>query len=84
MKPRSSAPGDKNIVGANTLRIRKEKNLKQKDLLARMQIQGIEISATGLSQLEGQYRKATDFEILAISESLNVDVMELLRRDILE
>ncbi|MDR2599860.1 MAG: helix-turn-helix domain-containing protein [Oscillospiraceae bacterium] len=84
MKPRSSKPGDKNMIGANIVRIRKEKNLKQKDLLARLQTKGIEISATGLSQLEGQYRKATDYELLAVSESLHVDFSDLLRRDVVE
>ena len=77
MKLRSREIGKENIVGANIVRIRNEKRIKQKDLLAQLQVRGFSMSATSLSRLEGQHRKAYDREILAIAEILNVDIKDL-------
>ena len=81
MKPRSREPGNKNIIGAKIVEIREAKGMKQKDLLSKMQILGTDMSATSLSQLEGQYRAAKDTEILAVSEALGVEITELLNYD---
>jgi len=52
--------------------------MKQKGLLAKLQTNGLDISATSLSRLEGQYRVATNIEVLAVAEALNTDVYHLL------
>ena len=52
--------------------------MKQKELLVQLQVRGIDISASALSKLEGQVRIATDIELLAISNILNVPVETLL------
>ena len=52
--------------------------MKQKDLLALLQIRGIDLNASGLSKLEGQLRGVTDYELKAIAESLNVSLEWLL------
>ena len=82
MKPRSREPGNKNIIGSNIVKIRKSKGIKQKDLLIKLQVSGRDMNPTSLSQLEGQYRLASDIEVMAVAEALEVDVMELLRRDL--
>lgn len=84
MKPRKNELGDKNVIGAKVTRIRNTKRLKQKDLLTKLQVCGMEISSTGLSRLEGQYRRVTDYEILAVAEALDIDLNELLRDDVIE
>ena len=38
----------------------------------------MDLSASGLSKLEGQLRYVTDFELLAFAEILNVSVQWLL------
>ena len=78
MKPRSQMLGKMNMIGATIVKIRVSKGIKQKDLLAQLQLAGIEISATSLSRLEGQHRIASDFEVVAISAALDIDVRELL------
>lgn len=78
MRIRKQALGDRNIIGAKIESIRKEKGLKQKDLLAKLEIRGIELDASGLSKLEGQIRCVTDKELLALAQELDVSIDWLL------
>ncbi|EJF40966.1 toxin-antitoxin system, antitoxin component, Xre domain protein [Clostridium sp. MSTE9] len=55
--------------------------MKQKELLAQLQVNGIDMNASGLSKLEGQIRYVTDFELVALSNILNVSVDWLLGRE---
>ena len=77
MKIRKKAYGIANMVGKNIERIRKEKGIKQKDFIARMQVLGCDINPTSYSKLEGQVRSATDKEIYIISQILNVPMEKL-------
>ncbi|MBQ7288925.1 MAG: helix-turn-helix transcriptional regulator [Clostridia bacterium] len=72
LKIRKQECGNCNIVGKNIERIRKEKGIKQKDFISKMQIMGCDINPTSYSKLEGQVRMATDKEIYAIAKILNV------------
>lgn len=77
MKTRSQIYGDKNIVGRNIERLRKERNIKQKDFIAKLQVEDLDINPTSYSKLEGQVRAATDREIYAIAKVLGVKMEEL-------
>ena len=77
LKTRKQEYGNSNIVGKNIERIRKEKGIKQKDFISRMQIMGCDINPTSYSKLEGQVRIATDKEIYTIAKILNVSINEL-------
>jgi len=77
MKIRKKEYGDANIVGKNIERLRKEKGIKQKDFIAKIQTLGCDINATSYSKLEGQIRSATDKEIFAISKILGVPMEAL-------
>ncbi len=78
MRTRKQALGDRSIVGAKIEERRKAIGMKQKDLLAQLQVNGIELNASGLSKLEGQIRNVTDIELKAFSKILGVSVDELL------
>ena len=80
-KPRKIPLGDKNIVGAKAERLRKEKNLKQKELVAMLQSRGMDICETSMSRLEGQIRLVQDFEVVILADALNVTTEYLLRED---
>ena len=54
MRVRKKEIGDSNIVGKKIEQRRKSIGMKQKDLLAQIQIRGIEMNASGLSKIEGQ------------------------------
>ena len=77
MKIRKQEYGNANIVGKNIEKLRKEKGIKQKDFIAKMQIMGCDINPTSYSKLEGQVRSATDKEIYVIAKILNVKMEEL-------
>lgn len=77
MKPRKLPYGDKNICGANIERIRKETGLKQLEVVAQLQVLGIDINPSSYSKLEGQRRMASDIEVQAVARILNVPIEEL-------
>ena len=77
MKIRKQEYGNSNMVGKNIETLRKERGIKQKDFIAKMQVLGCDINPTSYSKLEGQVRSATDKEIYVISKILNV-AMEYL------
>lgn len=81
MKTRKTEYGSCNIVGKNVERLRKEKGIKQKDFISKMQIMGCDINPTSYSKLEGQIRIATDKEIYVIAKILNVTTDTLFKEE---
>ena len=81
MRIRKQALGDRNIVGAKVEARRKEINMKQKDLLTQLQIRGVELTASGLSKLEGQIRSVCDYELVAIADILGVSINWLVGKE---
>ena len=77
MKIRKQEYGKANLVGKNIERLRKEKGIKQKDFIARIQVMGCDMNPTSYSKLEGQIRSATDREIYVIAKILGVKMEEL-------
>lgn len=77
MKLRKKSYGEYNIIGKNVEKLRKERNIKQKDFIAQMQLLGCNINPTSYSKLEGQLRNATDKEIYVIAKILNVSIETL-------
>lgn len=82
MKIRKLPLGDSNMVGANICRLRKERGIKQKDFIAKIQTMGIDMNPTSYSKLEGQVRIATDKEIYVIAKILEVDIKQLFDNDL--
>ena len=83
MKIRKKEYGNANLVGRRIEQLRKEKGIKQKDFISKMQVMGCDINPTSYSKLEGQVRSATDKEIFVISKILNMP-MESLFNDSIE
>lgn len=77
MKIRKKEYGNANMVGKNIERLRKERGIKQKDFIAKIQVEGCDMNPTSYSKLEGQLRSATDLEIYTIAKILNVKMEEL-------
>ena len=78
MRIRKQEIGECNIVGVRVEQRRKELGMKQKELLTALQIEGVEMNASGLSKLEGQLRKVSDYELLALTKILSISLNELL------
>ena len=77
MKKRTKLYGDRNLIGKNVERLRKERGISQRDFIARLQTEGLDINPTSYSKLEGQLKCATDKELLYISKILNVKMEDL-------
>ena len=79
MKIRKQTYGDKNLVGKNIERLWKEKDIKQKDFIAQIQVMGCDMNPTSYSKLEGQIRSATDKELYVIAKILDVPMEDLFK-----
>lgn len=66
-----------NLIGPNVREIRKSINLSQKDLVAKCNLLGWDISRGTLAKIESQTRKISDEEVLYLSKALNVKVEQL-------
>lgn len=81
LKPRKLELGDRNLCGARVTAARKALGMKQVELLAKLQLSGIDISVSALSLLEGQKRPVSDIELNALADVLDVSVDQLLGRE---
>lgn len=77
MKTRKQVYGTANSIGRNVEKLRKAAGIKQKDFIARLQVEGLDINPTSYSKLEGQLRAATDIEIFTIAKVLGVKMEDL-------
>ena len=80
LKPRRFELGDRNLIGARVTEARKARNMKQVELLAKLQLAGVDMSIPALSLLEGQKRPVSDIELNALADILHVSVDWLLGR----
>lgn len=78
MRLRKKNLGVKNIIGKKVSEERRNKGMNQKEFLAKLQLKGLNLSASGLSKLEGQIRFVTDKELVVIAEVLNITTDALL------
>lgn len=78
MKARKREYGDCNLIGRNVEKLRKQRGIKQKDFIAKLQLLGVDVNPTSYSKLEGQVRIATDKEVFAIAKVLGVAAEELI------
>ena len=77
LKTRKQEYGTSNMIGKNLERIRKEKGIKQKDFISKMQVMGCDINPSSYSKLEGQIRIATDKELYAAAKILHIAIDDL-------
>lgn len=69
-----------NILGANIRRIRKAKNLKAVDVLAYLQLEGIEISSSSYTKIEKGTNNPTVEFIIAVKNYFECEYDELFRQ----
>lgn len=69
-----------NIVGKNIKKIRKDKNVTQEDLCARMQVMGFKLSRSDISKLENGKRFINDIEIVGFAKALKVSILDLYKK----
>lgn len=70
--------GKKNLCGDRVREARQKKRMSQSDLAARLQINGIILERDSISRIESGTRFVADYELLVLSEVLNVELSWLL------
>jgi transcriptional regulator with XRE-family HTH domain len=73
----------KNIVGSRIVEARRtaKPRITQKDLIARLQIQGMKLEQSALSKIEHGQRPVTDIEVVALAKALKMPTAWLLQVD---
>lgn len=69
----------KNMIGKNVKRLRKEKHLSQQELSARLETLAIYICRGSISRIEDQSRTVTDIELYGLSQVLEVPVEDFFK-----
>ncbi len=77
MKTRKKPLGQENMIGARVEKMRRARGIKQKDFVAQLQVNGVDINPTSYSKLEGQLRSASDREVFVIARLLGVPMETL-------
>lgn len=73
-----SRDGKNNICGEKIAQFRKELKLSQRELADSLQLVGLDIDKNAVQRIEAGKRFVTDIELVALSESLNKPLCELL------
>lgn len=69
----------RNIVGPIVRELREKNGLTQPQLVAKLNVQGWDVSRETLAKIEAQIRWVADFETLRLAAGLGIDGPELLR-----
>ena len=81
MKIRNQDYGNSNMIGKQVYMLRTQRNIKQKDFIAQLQADGLDINPSSYSKLEGQIRVATDKEVFHIARVLGVEMEALFAEE---
>lgn len=68
---------EKNMVGDNVRRIRKEKKISQQELSDKLETMAIYVCRGSISRIEDKSRTVTDIELYGLAKILGVSIMEL-------
>lgn len=68
---------NRNIIGENLKQIRRYHKLTQEQLIAQLQLNGLNIDRPMLSKIETKKREVLDYEIKIIAETLRVPIQKL-------
>ena len=70
--------GKRNIVSRRVRQARKAAHMTQEQLAARMQLHGVPIDQQAISKIEKNERSVCDYELLCLSDVLNVSLVWLV------
>ena len=82
--PKRRSVGSENVIGQNKDLLRRRLGINQDTLLSRLQVRGIDISQTTLSDIEGQKRRVYDKELVAFADIFGVTLNDLFNPPDLE
>ena len=76
-KPQTKT-GQKNLISANLIELRKRRNYSQRLLAYKLQLKGYDMDKNVITRIETNKRYVTDIELKALCEVLEVTYDELI------
>lgn len=70
---------EKNMVGRKVKELRKEKNMSQQELSAKLETLAIYICRGSISRIEDQSRTVTDLELFGLSQVLATPIEDFFK-----
>ena len=67
----------RNWIGSNLKKIRLLTGLSQEQLIAQLNLLGLDLDRTSLSRIENQNREVYDYELVYFSKALKVNIVDL-------
>lgn len=67
----------RNWIGSNLKKIRLLNELSQEQLIAQLNLLGLDLDRTSLSRIENQNREVYDYELVYFSKALKVNIVDL-------
>ena len=67
----------RNWIGSNLKKIRLLNGLSQEQLIAQLNLLGLDLDRTSLSRIENQNREVYDYELVYLSKALKVNLVDL-------
>ena len=67
----------RNWIGSNLKKIRLLNGLSQEQLIAQLNLLGLDLDRTSLSIIENQNREVYDYELVYFSKALKVNIVDL-------
>ncbi|EQK46677.1 helix-turn-helix domain protein [[Clostridium] bifermentans ATCC 19299] len=67
----------RNLIGTNLKKIRVLNKLSQEQLIAQLNLLGLDLDRTSLSRIENHNREVYDYELIYFSKALKVSILDL-------
>ena len=67
----------RNLSGSNLKKIRLRNGLSQEQLIAQLNLLGLDLDRTSLSRVENQNREVYDYELVYFSKALKINIVDL-------
>ena len=68
------------LIGKNIRRLRKEQHLKATEIIAKLQLHGLEISSGAFSKIENGYNNPSVDLLISLTKILNCDFNDFFRQ----
>lgn len=67
----------RNLIGENLKKFRILNGFSQEQLIAQLNLLGLDLDRTSLSRIENQNREVYDYELVYFSKALKINIVEL-------
>lgn len=67
----------RNWIGENLKKFRLHNELSQEQLIAQLNLLGLDLDRTSLSRIENQTREVYDYELVYFAKALKVNIVDL-------